>query len=134
MQPKDSKMVEIMANKKGNGRNTRYREVKMREDSKVDLCLVSETTAQKLLEDGKPEPCGPITVVLSDGKTYQCVARFEARWCEKANPESDKITLYVAQGINDMAIFPKNKRLSKSGSTIAPIEGKPRTAGITPLI
>jgi hypothetical protein len=120
-----------MANKKGNGRDTRYRDVQMREDAKADRCLVSPECAKFLLEDGETESIEPQTVQLSDGERYTCIAKFDARWCKKSNPVTGRIVLYVAPGIREQAIFPKNQTLQARGSTIAPIEGRPRTSGIT---
>ncbi|KIY02137.1 uncharacterized protein Z520_02275 [Fonsecaea multimorphosa CBS 102226] len=127
--PRDSTVIQIMANKMRNGRNTRYRDIVMREDSNlVDRHLVSKEIARKLLEDGEPESIEPESVSLSDGKTYQCVAKFEARWWDKENAITAGVTLYVTEGIKDVVFFPKNQRLRTSGSTLAPIESRPRTS------
>src|ERR1700744_4612117 len=97
-QPNGNKWIEIMANKKGNGRNTRYQNVQMREDASVDRHLVSEKVANALLADGKPESITPESVQLNDGKSYRCTAKFNARWCRKGDPLSEPITLYVTHG------------------------------------
>ncbi|KAK5449816.1 hypothetical protein LTS15_008388 [Exophiala xenobiotica] len=127
--PKD--VIQIMANNKGNGGSIRFQDVRMREDAKVDRCLVSPACAKSLLGDGETESIEPQTVELSDGKRYSCIAKFDARWGKKSEPSTAPIVLYVAPDIREQAIFPKNQTLQTRGSTIAPLEGRPRNSGIT---
>jgi len=93
----------------------------------VDRCLVSETLAKTLLQDGEFDIIDAQDVYLSDGKMYTCTAKFEARYNTK-DAWTQAVTLFVTPGIKDQVIFPKGRAPLSRSNTIAPIEPKPRTA------
>src|SRR5882757_3736999 len=122
-----------MANKKGPGPPTRYEDVQMDEDSGVDCCLVSRSTADRLLGECVPEALTPHRVVVtSNGKTYNCSHKFHARWCWKSVPYTRAVTLFIAPGLEKEAIFSQDQlaQTKSSGGPIAPVEFRPPKQGL----
>jgi hypothetical protein len=120
--------ISIMANNTGNGPITRFQDVQVHQDSMVDCCLVSESSATTLLGKCKPESVALRTVSGSGGMEFSCSQKFEARWCYKGEPYTQPVTLFIAPGLRDGAIFPKNliSRISSSGVPLAPVEFRPK--------
>jgi hypothetical protein len=122
----------IMANNTGNGPITRFQPVQVHQDSMVDCCLVSPSSANTLLGGCKPESIDLRIVPASGGRAFSCSLRFEARWCYKGVPFSQPVTLFIAPGLSDGAIFPDNliSRISSPGVPLAPVEPRPKNQGM----
>jgi hypothetical protein len=120
--------ISIMANNKGNGPITRFRDVQVHQDSMLDCCLVSESSATTLLGECEPETISPQTVPWSGGRAFSCSKKFEARWCYKGEPYTQPVTLFITPGLRDGAIFPESliSRTSSSGAPLAPVEFRPK--------
>jgi hypothetical protein len=120
--------ISIMANNTGNGPITRFQDVQVRQDSMVDCCLVSESSATTLLGECEPEPVALRTVSGSGDRAFSCSLKFEARWCYKGEPYTQPVTLFIAPDLGDGAIFPENlmSRISSSRVALAPVESRPK--------
>ena len=126
-----------MANKKGGGTSTPgFQDVRMHENAgmKPACYLISESTAAKLLggsaADQLKKPC---IVETSDGGKYTCNEKLEARWIYSwAHPQTEKITLFIAPGLQKDALFFQGQAANKNSSAdyIALIEGPSQTPGM----
>ncbi|KIX09326.1 uncharacterized protein Z518_00405 [Rhinocladiella mackenziei CBS 650.93] len=128
-----TRTVSIMANKKGPGPPTRYEDGQMHRDSGVDCCVVSKSTADRLLGGCAPESLAHDRIVsTSSGQTYTCSHKFDARWCWKSKPSSRAVTLFIAPGLEKEAVFSEDQgaETSSSGGPIAPVECRPPKPGM----
>jgi hypothetical protein len=119
--------ISIMANNTGNGPITRFQDVQVHQDSMLDCCLISKSSATTLLGECKAEPVD-LTVSGDGGRVFSCSHKFEARWCYKGVPYTQPVTLFIAPDLGEGAIFPESliSRISSSGAPLAPVEFRPR--------
>ena len=108
----------------------------MHEDAgmKPACYLISESTAAKLLGGSAAgQLMKPCIVETSDGGKYTCNEKLEARWIySRAHPQTEKITLFIAPGLQKEALFSQGRLADRNSSAdyIAPIEGPPQTPGM----
>jgi hypothetical protein len=116
-----------MANNTGNGPITRFQDVQVHQDSMLDCCLISKSSATTLLGKCEPEPVD-LTVSGDGGREFSCSHKFQARWCYKGDPYTQPVTLFIAPDLGDGAIFPESliSMISSSGAPLAPVEFRPR--------
>jgi hypothetical protein len=101
---------------------------------KPACCLISESTATTLRGKNAADQLeSPWTVEISDGTTYTCVQKLEARWNRiRTVPETEPITLYIAPGLPRDALFCKSLAADRgfTSGVIGTIEGPPQTPGM----
>jgi len=102
--------------------------VQVHQDSTLECCLVSESSATTLLGECKPEPVDLQIVSGNGGRVFNCSQKFEARWCYKGEPYTQPVTLFIAPGLRDGAIFPESliSGISSSGAPLAPVGFRPK--------